>query len=196
MIDDFDHWYAEMRPSMSAALVAWCGDPSIAADALDEAFARAIERWDRVRAMDQPAGWVWHTASNVARRRMRRHWLERRALRRHASGRRDETAGPTGDDVDLRRALLTLTERQRTAVVLHYIADLPQREVGAAMGITEGTVGATLHQARSLLAARLALSEASDEPRPGPPSDRSTRDARHDDSPSTCKSTPPHGATP
>jgi RNA polymerase sigma-70 factor, ECF subfamily len=160
MIEDFDGWYADVRPAMSAALVAWCGDPSVAAEALDEAFVRAIERWDRVRAMDAPAGWLWRTATNVARRRMRRQGLEGRAFRRHSSGRAEDAAGPTGDDVDLRRALMTLTERQRTAVVLHYIADLSVREVGLLMGIAEGTVGATLHQARSLLAAQLTPTDA------------------------------------
>ena len=159
MIEDFDGWYAELRPSMGRALVAWCGDPSVAADALDEAFVRAIERWDRVRTMDTPAGWLWRTATNLARRRMRRQGLEGRALRRQSSGRAEDEAGPTGDDVDLRRALLTLTERQRTAVVLHYIADRPVREIALLMGIAEGTVGATLHQARSLLAAQLTPTE-------------------------------------
>ncbi len=160
MIEDFDDWYAELRPSMTSALVAWCGDPSVAAEALDEAFVRAIERWDRVRAMDEPTGWLWRTATNVGRRRMRRQGLEGRAFRRHSSGRSAEEAGPTGDDVDLRRALMTLTERQRTVVVLHYIADLPVREVGLLLGIAEGTVGATLHRARALLAVQLAPADA------------------------------------
>jgi RNA polymerase sigma-70 factor (ECF subfamily) len=155
MVEDFDAWYAVTRPTMASALTAWCGDPSLAADALDEAFVRAIERWDRVRSMDQPAGWVWRTATNVARRRMRRHGLEGRALRRHSAGRAAATRELSGDDVDLRRALLTLTERQRTAIVLHYIADLPVSEVAVLMGIATGTVSATLHQSRTLLAARL-----------------------------------------
>jgi RNA polymerase sigma-70 factor (ECF subfamily) len=76
MIEDFDGWYAELRP-VSRALVAWCGDPRCA-EALDEAFVRAIERWDRVRVMDEPTGWLWRTATNVARRRMRRQGLEGR----------------------------------------------------------------------------------------------------------------------
>src|SRR4051812_917036 len=160
MIEDFDGWYAELRPSMGRALVAWCGDPSIASEALDEAFVRAIERWDHVRAMDEPTGWVWRTATNVARRRMRRQGLEGRALRRHSSGGRSEDAGPTGDDVELPRALLTLTERQRTAIVLHYTAARPVREVALLMGIAEGTVGATPPQARARLAAELAPADA------------------------------------
>lgn len=156
MVDDFDSWYAELRPTMAPALAAWCGDPSLAAEALDEAFARAFERWERVRNAGSPSGWVWRTATNVARRRLRRAAMERRIL----SGQRSipvTVPAYEGEDVDLRRALMTLTERQRTAVVLHHIADLSNRDVADILGVAIGTVGATLHQARSLLAEHLSV---------------------------------------
>jgi RNA polymerase sigma factor (sigma-70 family) len=152
VVDDFDRWYAELRPTMGRALTAWCGDIALASDALDEAFVRAVERWDRVGAMDARAGWVWRTATNVVRRRMRRIGLEQRALRRHRADGSDSSPGPEADDLDLLRALRCLSERQRTAVVLHYVADLSQADVASLMGITTGTVAATLHQARARLA--------------------------------------------
>ncbi len=157
----FDDWYARLRPSMGAALAAWCGDAGIAAEALDEAFVRAVERWDRVSTMESPAGWVWRTATNEARRRARRSAIERRLLRRHlcdglTEGRDQAT------ELDLRAALLELTERQRTAVVLHHIVDLPIVDVAAALGVATGTVSATLHQARARLAARLGTPGQSD----------------------------------
>lgn len=159
MVEDFDTWYAEAHPVLSKALTAWCGDASVAADALDEAFVRAIERWDRVRVLDAPSGWVWRTATNVARRRVRRGELERRALRRRSAGAAESGPGPTGDDVDLRRGLDRLSERQRTAIVLRYVVDLSQREIGTLMGIAEGTVAATLHQARARLADHLTATD-------------------------------------
>lgn len=155
-MEDFDDWYEELRPSMAVALAAWCGDASVAADALDEAFVRAVERWEGVRAMPSPAGWVWHTATNVIRRRQRRHGLERALLRRRAAGEPETVAGPDGTDLDLCRALALLTDRQRTAIVLHHVADLAYEDVAEAMGIAVGTVGATLHQARQALARHLA----------------------------------------
>ena len=54
--------------------------------------------------------------------------MEERLLRRRAAGHDRLVAGPTGSDIDLHRALLTLGERQRTAVVLFYVADLPVAE--------------------------------------------------------------------
>jgi RNA polymerase sigma-70 factor (ECF subfamily) len=154
MVRDFDAWYAQARPSLAAALGAWCGDASIGAEAVDEAFVRALERWDRVGRLARPEAWVWTTAANVARRRMRRRDQEARLIRRMATT--QDSVPPTEPrDPELRRALLRLTDRQRTVVVLHHLADLPIREVAEIVGIAEGTVSATLHQARARLAADL-----------------------------------------
>lgn len=157
MVEDFDEWYERVRPPMAAALGAWCGDESLAADAIDEAFVRAVERWDRVRRMASPAGWVWRTATNVARRRARRAAFEQRVLGRRTGEQRAHGDGALelDLDLDLRAALLALTERQRTAVVLHHIVDLPVSEVAAALGVAPGTASATLHQARTRLATLL-----------------------------------------
>lgn len=149
MVDDFDEWYSSVRSEMAPALAAWCGDPGLAADALDEAFTRAFERWNHVRHLDSPAGWVWRTATNVVRRRLRRAGHERHLLRRQVAGR---PHADIDDDLDLRRALLELTERQRTVIILAYIADLPHRDIADALGLQVGTVAATASQARARLA--------------------------------------------
>ena len=151
---------------MGRALTAWCGDAALAADALDEAFVRAVERWDRVSGMDARGLGLAH-GDNVVRRRMRRVDLEQRALRRHRTDGVHSSPGPDADDVDLLRALRRLSERQRTAVVLHYVADVSQADVAALMGITAGTVAATLHQARARLAELFGESEDAPIPAPG-----------------------------
>ena len=56
-----------------------------------------------------------------------------------------------------------LPTRQRTAIALHYLSDLSQKDVATAMGIAEGTVSATLNHARQQLAADLAESLGKDE---------------------------------
>jgi RNA polymerase sigma-70 factor (ECF subfamily) len=178
MVDDFDAWYLGLRPVLIPALTGWCGDASLASDALDEAFVRAVERWDRIGGLDERTGWVWRTATNVVRRRMRRRDLERRLLRRHVAGSPSDGREPTYEDVDLRRSLLELTARQRTAVVLHYLADLPLREVAQLMGVAEGTVSATLHQSRAQLA-RMLAPEEDGEFAPEPSSQRPLEN-RHD----------------
>jgi RNA polymerase sigma-70 factor (ECF subfamily) len=54
-------------------------------------------------------------------------------------------------DVDLRAALLRLTERQRTAVALHYYLGLPVAEVAIVLACSAGTVKSTLADARTRL---------------------------------------------
>jgi RNA polymerase sigma factor (sigma-70 family) len=44
-----------------------------------------------------------------------------------------------------------LTERQREVLFLHYYADLDYGAIGHALGISAGTVGATLSAARQTL---------------------------------------------
>ncbi|HTN99094.1 MAG TPA: sigma factor [Microthrixaceae bacterium] len=75
---DFDSWYLAERPKVVASIAAITGRPSLAEEAADEAFTRAVERWRRVSQMESPGGWVHRTALNVARRRFSRSLTERR----------------------------------------------------------------------------------------------------------------------
>jgi RNA polymerase sigma factor (sigma-70 family) len=149
--DGFASWYEEHYVRMVGALVVVTGDRDVAAEAASEAFARALARWDRVSAMDSPTGWTYTVALNVARRMHRRARVEALLLRRNAPD-----PPIRGDAVDVWDAVRRLPDRQRTAVVLHYLSDLPQREVARAMGVAEGTVAATLNAARQTLATSLS----------------------------------------
>lgn len=144
-IDRFESWYLREHPKVVAALTWVSGDPHLAADAADEAFARAYANWRKVEQMSSPGGWVYRVAVNVVRRRMRRTALERR------------TAEPPAEVAELvDREIWTvvgqLPERQRIAVVLRYVLDLPEQEVATAMRISRGTVASALATARRRLA--------------------------------------------
>ncbi len=52
---------------------------------------------------------------------------------------------------DIRAAVVRLPERQRLALFLRYYADLDYDAIAAALGISVGTVGATLNTARANL---------------------------------------------
>ena len=58
-------------------------------------------------------------------------------------------------DAELRVALARLPERQRTAVFLRYYADLDYAAIAEALGISAGTVAATLNAAHAALRTRL-----------------------------------------
>lgn len=152
MADGFEVWYRDEHPRLVAVLAVESGDVEVARDAASEAFARALERWERVGAMASPTGWLYKVALNVVRRRTRRAAVERVALRRHAP----LAPAPSGDRYpELWAAVRALPNRQRRAVGLRYLADLTEPRIAEVMGIAPGTVAATLHAARKTLAARL-----------------------------------------
>ena len=59
--------------------------------------------------------------------------------------------------VSLAAALAALPRSQREAVVLRYLADLPEAEVGDVLGVATGTVKSHLHRARVALRDRFDL---------------------------------------
>lgn len=161
--DDFTSWYQRVYPRVTAAMRTQVADLESAREATDEAFARALERWDRVSQMDAPELWTYRVARNVAGRAGRRSSRERSLWRRATQG---ERAPSTDADPDpaLWEAVRSLPDRQRQALVLRYLLDLPQDQVAAAMDVAPGTAAATLHQARRNLAAALADTTPTCEP--------------------------------
>lgn len=152
-VDWFEGWYRTTHPRVVAAVSVACGDPDMARDAADEAFVRALSKVERVGRMEAPGAWVCKVALNVMRRRMRRISFEQKLLR---------MPGPVGSTTEpephpeLWKAVRALPERQRMAIVLRYIADLTEPEIGEVMGISRGTVAATLATGRNHLAGQLA----------------------------------------
>jgi RNA polymerase sigma-70 factor (ECF subfamily) len=148
--DPFATVYGAEHGKLVAALTVATGDPGVAADAVDEAFVRAYERWHRVGEMASPVGWIYRTALNVVRRRARRRAVEEQLLRRRPA----TDIGPPPDwSPEVWDALQRLPVRERTAMALRYVADLTTEEIASAMRIAPGTVGSTLHSARRRLAA-------------------------------------------
>lgn len=153
---EFDVWYREEHPRVLAALTVAVGSSDVAADATAEAFVRAYERWERVRRMSSPGGWLYRVALNVARRRARRRSLERELLLRRGA---ERPAPPIAVHPEVWEAVAALAPRQRAAVALRYVLDLSEAEVAEVMGITRGAVSAHLATARHRLAGLLAPAE-------------------------------------
>ncbi|HEX7135661.1 MAG TPA: sigma-70 family RNA polymerase sigma factor [Iamia sp.] len=148
---DFTRFFEDSSPGLLRLCFLTTLDPEAAADAAQEAMARAWRDWDRVSATgSDPGAWTRTVALNLCRDRWRRA--------RVAHDHRPEGPGPRPDDlpdVDLRRALAGLATRQREAVVLRYWADLDLAGVAEAMGVSVGSVKQHLARAHRHLAAEL-----------------------------------------
>ncbi|MFG3706922.1 SigE family RNA polymerase sigma factor [Micromonospora sp. NPDC047670] len=151
--DSFEEFYAANFQALTLQLYAYTADVGQAQDAVQEAFSRAWARWDRLVRYERPAAWVRTVAMNVVRNR----WRRLRAARTHARYHQDQTVeGPGPDRVALARALASLPETQRRAVVLFHVADLSIADIAEQEGVAPGTVKSWLHRGRAALAAELS----------------------------------------
>jgi RNA polymerase sigma-70 factor (ECF subfamily) len=148
---DFEAWYEDHYRRVYASVLLVSGDRAATADVVDEAFARAWERWSRVRAMASPVGWTFTVARNELRRAGRRRARER------------ELAPPSEVapeiDVALWQTMRSLPKRERELIALRYVARLTEPEIASTLGIAPGTVARGLHDARDRLRSMLAPEE-------------------------------------
>ena len=154
----FDAFYTAQAPALVRQLHAMTGDLTVAQDCVQEACARAWQRWDVVGDYDVPAAWVRTVAWRLALSRLRRARVGLGLLRRHGPPPDAPPASP--DHVALVAALRRLPEAQRRALVLHHLCDLSVEQVAAETGSPTGTVKARLSRGRAALAALLTDGDA------------------------------------
>lgn len=124
------------------------GDEDIAHEIAAEAFTRLMSRWARA---ENPHAYLYTIATNLIRDHWRRQSRDRSIRRAVATEQLRQTHHRADSSAELRAILLTLPERQRTAVLLHYLAGFPIHEVARMIGRPEGTVKSDLSQARTQL---------------------------------------------
>ena len=142
----FEQLFRQAAPGLWRTIFAYAGGrAAVADDAVAEAFARALERIGQIR---EPVPWLYRTAFRIAAEELRR--------KEPQIGPQPTVAVAAGLEA-LIPALRELSPAQRAAVVLHYEADLPVREVAERMGTSVATVKVHLFRARRRL--RELLSE-------------------------------------
>jgi RNA polymerase sigma-70 factor (ECF subfamily) len=149
----FEQFYRDHVDRVHRALALAVGDGAVAREATDEAMARAYARWDRVRRLDNPGGWVFRVGLNWATS----WWRKVRRERPPAEDRHPATAAPDPAGLAARSALERLPAARRTVIVCRVLLDLSTAETAAVLDLTEGTVRSRL--SRGLAELRAALSE-------------------------------------
>jgi RNA polymerase sigma-70 factor (ECF subfamily) len=139
--------------ALTVQLYGYTGDLGVAQELVQEAFCRAIPRWDKLCQYDDPLAWIRKVAFNLAISRWRRI---KTAVAFANKQRQEHESGPNPDRVALVAALKSLPDNHRRVVVLHHLGDLPIAEIARAEGVPEGTVRVWLHRGRASLAAKLA----------------------------------------
>jgi RNA polymerase sigma factor (sigma-70 family) len=125
-------------------------DRGRAEEVTQDAFLRLYERWGGTVPFEHPEAWVRKVAVRDAIRRAKRERVV--PLRAVVD---DQPASDRLPDIDLVRAVGALPPKQRAAVALHYLEDLPVAQVADLMEVAQATVRQHLFKARSQLADRL-----------------------------------------
>ena len=155
-MDDFDAFYAATAPALVRQVHALTGDLAEAQDCVQEAYARAWQRWSTVSGYDVPAAWVRQVACRLAVSRFRRARVGHGLLKQQRPAYLPEL---DPSRVALIAALRQIPEAQRIAIVLHHIAGLSVEEITTEVGVPAGTVKARLSRGRAALALLLDDSE-------------------------------------
>ena len=123
-----------------------------AEDAVQEGFLHAFRALERFRPEQAFGAWLHRIVANAALD------IARRRKVRDADELPETLSSPHRDPAEaeelrtrLARALETLGERQRSVIVLHDVEGYKHAEIGALLGIPEGTARSDLHHARSHL---------------------------------------------
>ena len=139
---DIESVYRQDGDRLWRSLVAFAGNEEVASDAVAEAFAQALRRGSAIRNV---RGWVWRAAFRLAAGDLKRQsGLSRGPLP-------EGTFQDPHPDEQLLDALQGLTPQQRAAIVLHYYADCPVREIARRTGMNQLAVRAHLSRGRKHL---------------------------------------------
>ena len=143
----FEEFFERHHARLFAGLCLVTQSRDEAEDVAQEAFLRVWQRWDRVAAMDDPAGYLFRAAMNLHRKRVRR---ARVAARRALGLAPRADAFEQVDDRDaLIRAMRDLTPHERAAIVLTALEEYSSREAGEMLGVADSTVRVLAARARA-----------------------------------------------
>ncbi|HEX5291125.1 MAG TPA: SigE family RNA polymerase sigma factor [Streptosporangiaceae bacterium] len=152
--ETFDAFYAGSVRRLVSQLYAMTGDRAEAEDVVQEACARAWQRWDRVSRYGNPEAWV----RTVAYRISVSSW--RKAVNRGVAHRRDGGWAPapeiSPDYVAIVSGLRKISESQRRAIVLYHLVGLSVTEIAAETGASQSAVKAQLARGRQALSGHLS----------------------------------------
>lgn len=149
---------ARWRSLVRAGVLLGCALPE-AEDLAQQTLLRCFLKWRQVERAEDRDAYVARIQLNLMRQNRRRRWRGE-----HATAVLPERAEPDGtgvvDDADaIGRALATLPDAQRQAVVLRYYLHLSEQQIAAVAGVAPGTVKSRLSRALATLAESPGLAD-------------------------------------
>ncbi|WP_307844140.1 SigE family RNA polymerase sigma factor [Actinospica acidithermotolerans] len=147
---DFDEFYTAGFRRIVGQIYAMTGNLAEAEDSVQEAFARAWQRWGEVRRYGDPEAWIRTVAYRLSISAWRK--AVNRRVAHHRAAASPELPGLSPDHLTLVSALRKISPEQRRAIVLHHLVGLTVAEIAGETGSPEGTVKSHLNRGRKALA--------------------------------------------
>jgi RNA polymerase sigma factor (sigma-70 family) len=151
-----DEFVAAVRPHLAKMerLAERLGGTAAYQDIVQDAL---INAWTKRAQFDPARGTLAAWPLAITADQARKSW--RRQSRKVGFPALSSAQAWPDDRADVENAIRRLSPRQRLAIECFYFADLSVAETAAVMGCSEGTVKATLHQARAGLRPMLEVRE-------------------------------------
>jgi RNA polymerase sigma-70 factor, ECF subfamily len=153
---EFSDFFHDEYGRLGRALYLMTGDRAEAEDIAQEALVRVYERWDRVGRMDSPTGYLYRTAMNLARSRLRRL---RGAPRDPIQASSHDPMTRVEARTDVMAMLATLPGQQRRALVLIDWLEFDADEAARILRVKNSTMRVHLSRGRKSLRALMDTSD-------------------------------------
>lgn len=169
--EEFREFAVVAMPRLRRLAHATCRDAHRADDLVQTTLEKMYAAWPRVHGVESPFAYartalVRTLISEQRRHRWRREVSASDATLAHLAEPVLGAGGAAADSrLDLAAALAELPPRQRMAVVLRHLEDLPVTEVAQVMGCSEGTVKSTTSAGLAALRRSLETTVGQEVPR-------------------------------
>ena len=157
-VDAFSRLMEEEQPRLQAQAIAFCHDPELARDLVQETMIAAWKSLGRFDGSCQLFTWLYVILLRQHQRAQA--WFSRRlpspsAAQIKAASRQQAATTAAGDDQGigsdeselLRSAVSSLPKKHQEVIRLRFYADASEAETASALGISAGTVKSRMHHA-------------------------------------------------
>jgi RNA polymerase sigma factor (sigma-70 family) len=159
--EDIRRLYDATAPLLLRIAARITGGMESAEDIVHDAFVRLVEKGIAFPSMDDAKFWLIRVVKNGALNYAKRKGRESKAYERWWRGENDSSGGADEPVMreesaeELRRGLDALPESLKAVLVLKEYGGLNYKEIGRALGISEGNVKVRAFRAREALLAKL-----------------------------------------
>ena len=157
----FDSYLSEHRLALQRFANALAGDPRLAEDVVQDVLLKAFQRWDSIRALEQPHAYVRRMVVNE-HLSWRRRWSRTEP---HAQveprGAVTDTSDAYAERASLVSEVVRLPKRQRAVLAMRYFADMSDTDIAGVLDCSAATVRSIASRALAKLRIQMSADTSS-----------------------------------